>query len=134
MKTYCLFALLAALLLAGCSTSKEEILPPGDATMLDIWQHNAGSARTTTEARSVLRRGLTDQESQTRQTLEESYTRHAENEIQQLFPRLPNPDMVIYIYPHLAGSEPAPVPGYSSVFPFYSRVQYALPGERLEAL
>ena len=24
-----------------------------------------------------------------------------------------------------------PVPGYSTVFPFYTRPQYALPGERL---
>ncbi|ELD0454371.1 TIGR03751 family conjugal transfer lipoprotein [Escherichia coli] len=132
MKGYLL--VLVALLLVGCSTSKDEILPPGDGTMLDLWQNKASSARTTTEARSVLRRGLTDTEMATRQTLEESYTRDAQNEIQQLFPRLPNPDMVIYIYPHMAGNEPAPVPGYSSVFSFYSRVQYALPGERLEAL
>ncbi|EBG5295268.1 TIGR03751 family conjugal transfer lipoprotein [Salmonella enterica subsp. enterica] len=132
MKGYLL--VLAALLLVGCSTSKDEILPPGDGTMLDLWQNKASNARTTTEARSVLRRGLTDAEMATRQTLEESYTRDAQNEIQQLFPRLPNPDMVIYIYPHMAGNEPAPVPGYSSVFSFYSRVQYALPGERLEAL
>ncbi|QCT87983.1 MULTISPECIES: TIGR03751 family conjugal transfer lipoprotein [unclassified Escherichia] len=132
MKGYLL--VLVALLLVGCSTSKDEILPPGDGTMLDLWQNKASSARTTTEARSVLRRGLTDAEMATRQTLEESYTRDAQNEIQQLFPRLPNPDMVIYIYPHMAGNEPAPVPGYSSVFSFYSRVQYALPGERLEAL
>lgn len=132
MKGYLL--VLAALLLVGCSTSKDEILPPGDGSMLDLWQNKASSARTTTEARSVLRRGLTDAEMATRQTLEESYTRDAQNEIQQLFPRLPNPDMVIYIYPHMAGNEPAPVPGYSSVFSFYSRVQYALPGERLEAL
>ncbi|HHO0851927.1 TPA: TIGR03751 family conjugal transfer lipoprotein [Escherichia coli] len=132
MKGYLL--VLVALLLVGCSTSKDEILPPGDGTMLDLWQNKASSARTTTEARSVLRRGLTDTEMAIRQTLEESYTRDAQNEIQQLFPRLPNPDMVIYIYPHMAGNEPAPVPGYSSVFSFYSRVQYALPGERLEAL
>ncbi|HFO6519268.1 TPA: TIGR03751 family conjugal transfer lipoprotein, partial [Escherichia coli] len=26
------------------------------------------------------------------------------------------------------------VPGYSTVFPFYSRTQYAMPGERTEAL
>ncbi|TGC14773.1 TIGR03751 family conjugal transfer lipoprotein [Escherichia sp. E4385] len=132
MKGYLL--VLAALLLVGCSTSKDEILPPGDGTMLDLWQNKASSARTTTEARSILRRGLTDAEMANRQTLEDSYTRDAQNEIQQLFPRLPNPDMVIYIYPHMAGNEPAPVPGYSSVFSFYSRVQYALPGERLEAL
>lgn len=134
MKGYYAFAVLAALLLTGCSTSKEEMLPPGDSTMLELWQHKAGSARTTTEARGVLRRGLTDADLTTRQSLEESYSRDAQNEIQQLFPRLPNPDMVIYIYPHMTGSEPAPVPGYSSVFSFYSRVQYALPGERLEAL
>ncbi|WP_142418294.1 TIGR03751 family conjugal transfer lipoprotein [Citrobacter braakii] len=133
MKGYGLF-ILTALLLAGCSTSKDEMLPPGDGTMLDLWQNKASSARTTTEARGVLRRGLDDADLATRQSLEESYTRDAQNEIQQLFPRLPNPDMVIYIYPHMAGNEPVPVPGYSSVFSFYSRVQYALPGERLEAL
>lgn len=133
MKGYGLF-MLVTLLLSGCSTSKDEMLPPGGSTMLDMWQNKASSTRTTTEARSVLRRGLTDADLATRQSLEESYTRDAQNEIQQLFPRLPNPDMVIYIYPHMAGSEPAPVPGYSSVFSFYSRVQYALPGERLEAL
>ncbi|HBO3942786.1 TPA: TIGR03751 family conjugal transfer lipoprotein, partial [Pseudomonas aeruginosa] len=27
---------------------------------------------------------------------------------------------------------PAPVPGYTTVFPFYQRVQYAMPGERTE--
>lgn len=133
MKGYGLF-MLVTLLLSGCSTSKDEMLPPGGSTMLDMWQNKASSTRTTTEARSVLRRGLTDADLATRQSLEESYTRDAQNEIQQFFPRLPNPDMVIYIYPHMAGNEPAPVPGYSSVFSFYSRVQYALPGERLEAL
>lgn len=37
MKGYGLF-MLAALLLSGCSTSKDEMLPPGDGTMLDLWQ------------------------------------------------------------------------------------------------
>ncbi|MCQ3008790.1 TIGR03751 family conjugal transfer lipoprotein, partial [Pseudomonas savastanoi] len=27
---------------------------------------------------------------------------------------------------------PAPVPGYTTVFPLYQRVQYAMPGERVE--
>ena len=48
------------------------------------------------------------------------------------FHRLPNPDLVMYVYPHLAGTDPAPVPGYTIVFPFYQRVQYAMPGERVE--
>ncbi|OMQ19562.1 TIGR03751 family conjugal transfer lipoprotein [Serratia oryzae] len=134
MKQRLLALFCLAILLTGCSTTKDEMLPPGDATMLELWQNKGSSARTATEARSTLRRGLSDDDSVARQTIEESYTRTAENEIQQVFPRLPNPDMVIYIYPHLAGNVPAPVPGYSSVFPFYSGVQYALPGERTEAL
>lgn len=121
-------------LLVGCSTTKDELLPAGDSTMLDLWQNRGTSGRTASEARSTLRRAMTGEDSAARLAIEESYTRAAENEIQQVFPRLPNPDMVIYVYPHMSGNAPAPVPGYSSVFPFYSRVQYALPGERTEAL
>lgn len=44
MKGYLL--VLVALLLVGCSTSKDEILPPGDGTMLDLWQNKASIART----------------------------------------------------------------------------------------
>ncbi|MBV4413525.1 TIGR03751 family conjugal transfer lipoprotein [Enterobacteriaceae bacterium YMB-R22] len=134
MKQRLLPLLCLSALLAGCSTTKDELLPAGDSTMLELWQNRGTSGRTATEARSTLRRTLTSEDSAARQALEESYTRTAENEIQQVFPRLPNPDMVIYIYPHMSGNAPAPVPGYSSVFPFYSRVQYALPGERTEAL
>ena len=32
-----------------------------------------------------------------------------------------------------ARTDPVPVPGYSTVFPLYQRVQYAMPGERTEA-
>ncbi|AHG20645.1 conjugal transfer protein [Chania multitudinisentens RB-25] len=134
MKQRVLPLLCLAMMLTGCSTTKDELLPPGDSTMLELWQNKGASTRAATEARTTLRRGLTDDDRAVRQAIEESYTRTAENEIQQVFPRLPNPDMVIYIYPHMAGNAPAPVPGYSSVFPFYSQVQYALPGERTEAL
>ena len=61
-----------------------------------------------------------------------AYTRTAANEIYRQFHRLPNPDLVMYVFPHLAGSDPVPVPGYSTVFPLYQRVQYAMPGERVE--
>ena len=45
------------------------------------------------------------------------------------FPRLPNPSLVMYVFPHLAGAERTPVPGYATTFPLYERVEYALPGE-----
>lgn len=120
--------------LMGCSTDKDTLLPHGEQTMLEIW-NSAGSQGTQQQlldARQQLRRPLTQVGLSS--TVQEPYTRTAENEIRSLFPRLPNPDLVLYVYPHLSGTEQAPVPGYSTVFPFYQRVQYSLPGERQEDL
>ncbi|MED8913236.1 TIGR03751 family conjugal transfer lipoprotein [Escherichia coli] len=126
-------------LLAGCATSKEELLPAGNSDMMAIWsgrqadQDSADNRTVTDTARSVLRRGLTNDEAAHRQQANTAYTRTQSSEIHQQFPRLPNPDMVMYVFPHLSAGN-LPVPGYSTVFPFYHQVQYALPGERVEGL
>ena len=57
------------------------------------------------------------------------YTRTAANELELLFPRLPNPDVFIYVPAHLATELRIPVPGYTTAVPLYDRVEYALPGE-----
>ncbi|WP_019741567.1 TIGR03751 family conjugal transfer lipoprotein [Pseudomonas savastanoi] len=132
-----MFCLLTTGLLAGCSTNKEQMLPHGQNTMMDVWNQgttgSAGSAsgRQLLDARSELRRPI---DVRATQPLQDSaaYTRTAQNEIYSQFKRLPNPDLVMYVFPHLAGSDPAPVPGYTTVFPLYQRVQYAMPGERVE--
>lgn len=112
-----LFLLLC--LLAGCSTSQKALMPVDpDTTMLSLWQKQGGGHATLLDARAQLRRSPDDPE------------RNPEADtLRRQFPRLPDPDMVLYIYPHLNGN--TPVPGYSTVFPFYTRPQYALPGERL---
>ena len=131
--------MLLAALLAGCATTKDKVLPHGDATMLDIWNQQTGGAadaaqatRQLIDAREALRRPLSMTDEAHTPVDNAAYTRTAENEIRQLFHRLPNPDMVMYVFPHLAGGHPTPVPGYSTVFPFYERVHYAMPGERTE--
>nr|WP_310615689.1 TIGR03751 family conjugal transfer lipoprotein [Pantoea cypripedii] len=126
--------LLSSLLISGCSTSKEEMLPAGDHTMLELWNGDDGSlTRQAASARNTLRRPITEDERFVANKTNRSYSRDQESEITQQFPRLPNPDMVMYIYPHLADGN-TPVPGYSTVFPFYKETQYAMPGERTEAL
>lgn len=128
-------ALMSALLvLSGCATDPEKLLPHGDATMLDIWnQQAAGSGdepgRRLLDARQTLRPPLQSPVPVIDQT---GYTRTVQSEIYRQFQRLPNPDLVMYVFPHLSGSEAVPVPGYSTVFPLYQRVHYALPGERVE--
>ncbi|EKT1261240.1 TIGR03751 family conjugal transfer lipoprotein [Salmonella enterica] len=119
------------LALAGCSTSQETLLPVDEnTTMQSLWNQQTGGGNTLYDQRSELRRPLTDISLQEQQ----HYTRTAENEITTRFKRLPNPDMVMYVFPHLTEGEGVPVPGYTTVFPLHSRVNYALPGERTEAL
>jgi conjugative transfer region lipoprotein (TIGR03751 family) len=134
-----LILLAAVTVLAGCATRSEQLLPRGEHTMLDIWQHETGggaggsqAGRQLLDARQRLRRPLTDADVQAAPAQNAAYTRTATNEIYRQFHRLPNPDLVMYVYPHLAGTDPVPVPGYSTVFPLYQRVQYAMPGERTE--
>lgn len=133
--------LLFTFVLSGCSTSKDELLPHDDTTMLDVWNTGTGGSISITgnqtsqqlmEARLQLRRSLADAELALQVASQTSYTRQAYSEIVSQFKRLPNPDLVMYVFPHLSGSDPVPVPGYSTVFPLYQRVQYAMPGERTE--
>ncbi|WP_288464378.1 TIGR03751 family conjugal transfer lipoprotein [uncultured Pseudomonas sp.] len=126
-----------SLLASGCAVDKEKMLPHGDQTMMDVW--NAGI---TGSAGSSQGRQLVDARAELRRPVDTSqawsladnagYSRTAQNEIYSQFKRLPNPDLVMYVFPHLAGSDPAPIPGYTTVFPLYQRVQYAMPGERVE--
>ena len=45
------------------------------------------------------------------------------------FHKLPNPELKMYVYPHLAGNDEVPIPGYFTEFNAYSRDHYALPSE-----
>jgi conjugative transfer region lipoprotein (TIGR03751 family) len=129
---------LLAIALAGCATSKEKLLTHDSATMLDIWNRQTTASpswrpatRQLLDARQALRRPLTQVAEEDIAT-NAGYTRTARNEIERLFHRLPNPDLVMYVFPHLAGTDPAPIPGYSTVFTLHQRMHYALPGERTE--
>ncbi|RPH29304.1 TIGR03751 family conjugal transfer lipoprotein [Buttiauxella warmboldiae] len=124
--------LLLSLLLVACSTDQKTLLPVDEnTTMLSIWGRQNGDKQALYDARSALRRPLDDT---TLIAQQQQATRSDDNAARALFRRLPNPDLELYIFPHLAGSEGVPVPGYTTVFPFYNRVQYALPGERTDPL
>lgn len=125
--------LIMMIFLAGCSTSQETLLPVDpDTSMMTLWNQRSGGAQALAEQRSQLRRPLNDPAASANE--QQSYSRTAADEIRSQFVRLPNPDLVMYIFPHLAGESPVPIPGYSTVFPLYTRIQYAMPGERTEDL
>ena len=113
--------------LVGCAGSKDTILPADGPSMKtiytrhfsDIGMHDTISVRKELKSRPL----ATDVSDLA------GYVRDAFNELDSHFPRLPNPTLVMYVFPHLVGDERLPIPGYSTTFPMYRQLEYALPGE-----
>ena len=113
------------LLLAGCASTKDTVLPQDGPTMKSIYdQHmmrtSGGEPRQKVGGPPLPASGIQHYH---------GFVREAANEIDTIFPRLPNPTLVMYVYPHLSSVERTPVPGYVTTFPLYTLIEYALPGE-----
>ena len=120
-------SLASILLFAGCASTKEAVLPQDGPSMKAIYDAHveAMGARDPQAWQGQLGgRPLTASEVPL-----DRYTRDAHNELETTFPRLPNPTLRMYVFPHLATDERVPVPGYVTTFSMYERVEYALPGE-----
>ena len=118
--------LISVLLLAGCASTKDAVLPQDGKPMPQIYKEHfeqIGEQRAD-RVRAQLQRRPSSAEADLH-----GYTREAHNEITAMFPRLPNPTLVMFVFPHIAGPEGVPVPGYATSFPMYERVEYVLPGE-----
>ena len=116
-----------SLALGGCASTKEAVLPQDGPTMKAIYERHIQEMNM--QSPQVLRRELGSRPLKTGEGDLQGYSRDAFNEIDVLFPRLPNPTLVMYVFPHLSGDTHAPVPGYATAFPMYEQVEYALPGE-----
>ncbi len=123
-----------AVLISACSSSIEDLIPQDGPSMVEIYnshlQKAAGNGPSGNDVLAATRREAIERSAQTTTTLDPiNYTRDAENEIDNLFPTLENPDLVMHVFPHLATDERLPVPGYSTSFPLFERDEFALPGE-----
>lgn len=118
---------LISLALAGCASTKEAVLPQDGPSMKAIYDGHVHEMNAWDP--EVLRHELGNRRLNTGEAALQGYTRDAFTEIDVLFPRLPNPTLVMYVFPHLAGETRAPVPGYTTAFSMYEQVEYALPGE-----
>lgn len=122
-----LVTLVSLISLAGCAGSKDSMLPPDGVSMKTIYERHFSEIgmRATLNVREELKSRPID----TDVADLAGYVRDAFNELDAHFPRLPNPTLVLYVFPHLAGTDRVPVPGYATTFPMYRQVEYALPGE-----
>lgn len=115
--------------LQGCSVSgpRASPLPKSGPKMIDIYQRHVeeNSAQAASAQASQLHRR---DEDTPRAADAGSAASGMSATSAGRFVRLPNPDLEMYVYPHLAKGK-YPIPGYTTVFPLFESVQYALPGE-----
>jgi conjugative transfer region lipoprotein (TIGR03751 family) len=116
-----------AILISGCAPDTEDIFPQDGPKMVDIYDQALKSSGRGDDDPWDGARALAA--SQARLDDVSDYTRTAKNEIDNLFPTLANPDLVMYVFPHLTSDERLPVPGYATSFPLFERPEFALPGE-----
>lgn len=116
-----------ALSISGCTADTEDIIPQDGPTMSDTY--NRALQSTGQGKETSLDHVRAAAAGQARVDDVQGYTRTAENEIDNLFPTLQNPDLVMFVFPHLTSGERLPVPGYATSFPLFERTEFALPGE-----
>lgn len=129
--------LLGLFVATGCSN--HNILPDTGPDIQEVYNRHIGGQK------GDPARPPTDEEKEAKQTStvgtspqyrpvmdgaadQADYTRNAGNEVEQLFPLLPNPQIVIYVPPHFT-AKGRPIPGYTTVTRMYDRDEYAMPGE-----
>lgn len=134
----CLVALIMVLLGACATGDKESILPQDGPTMKDVYQRHfskaSGDATESSIVPSIKPYRPTISPTDQQQNAQDHnqglipYTESARQGLQQ-FPRLKNPTLIMYVFPHLSSDGHTPVPGYATGFSFYETIEFALPGE-----
>lgn len=103
------------IVLAACSTSKEKIFKGDMPTMKEIYVekfHQLGVGE-----KPIIDRGLVST-NKLEQTMPNVPIASSYAELQQQFPKAPNPMMLMFIFPHLTHSG-TPVPEYNTYFNLY---------------
>lgn len=122
-KLHMILALGSALALTACAAKVSSTpIPEGGLTVSQLYQQSLGEPM---PSWSVAKRP-------SKPVNYAGYTREASNEIQQLFKPLDNPQVPIYVFPHVAliGDEQLLKPGYTTGFFLYKQNQFALASEQ----
>ncbi len=120
---------ISAVLLLGCSTTKSHkpVIPQEGPTMAQIYGEQLSDADPTTL--DGLRAQVLSYDRGVVKGELKGYTTDEAHAINNHFKRLGDPDIVLYVDPHVSGTANLPVPGYTTVIPLYDTVNTALVGE-----
>lgn len=117
------------MVVTGCTSSLDKVIDENAPTMKEVYKHYIGADDAAMVARKT---ELMKRPAVHESDLQLDHPPYPER-LDHLYPRLPNPDLFMYVRPHAVGVTGAPIPAYITRFSMYERQPYALPGETLES-
>ena len=105
--------------LVACQSYVGNVVPQKGPTMEQVYEAVEPSRTAEPKPAKPLA-----QESTTALAAEEPKSATLENTFP--FRKLPNPELTMYVYPHVAGNAQIPIPGYATVFHVYERDPYSV--------
>ena len=109
-KAIALILVLSLINLTACSSLSGNVVPKAGPTMEEVYDHIENVS-----PMEKVRIDLAD-ESLPRTKMKDFYS-------------LPNPELTMYVFPHFAGKDEVPIPGYDTVFNAYEHAHYFLSNE-----
>ncbi len=123
-------SLLLVVLLQGCASKLEDVTNTDAPTMEAVYNNYTGVDPQQLAARQ---QELLQRPAVVEPDIQLGHPPYPEN-LEHLYPRLPNPDLFMYVRPKAVGVSGVPIPAYITRFSMYERQPYALPGETLDTL
>lgn len=129
MKTLVLIAI--SISLAACSSMRGNVIPQKGPTMEQIYDSMGANSssnfpdESNNNANQKIRKKIAIDANSTKLSVIAS-----SKVTSTQFHKLKNPELKMYVFPHLAGQDQLPVPGYYTAFNVYERDYYALPEEQ----
>lgn len=116
--------------LAACSNVVGNVVPTKGPDMEQVYdgmhqQQNADAQNSDLDNQSLsgVRQNLPKTTDNSGQAFNSEVNSKAVN---KEFHQIPNPELKLYVFPHLTGNDDVPIPGYTTVFNAYTRDYYTL--------
>src|SRR5262249_18860569 len=126
----------SSLLLSGCHGMRGNVVPQTGPTMEQVYDDKTDESATSktkdTSVNPVPKKSPEQSEEpmpEVRRKLSSATT--STQTTRSGFNKIPNPELTLYVFPHLAGASEIPIPGYSTAFNAYDRDHYMLPQDTM---
>lgn len=113
MRTKMVIILGILISLTGCKSMTGNVVPPNQLSMEQIYDSMEPNKNDLADIPAIKQK------------------RNPANTSEGTFHKLPNPELKMYVYPHLAGNDEVPIPGYYTEFNAYTHDHYVLPSEMI---